>query len=219
MIDHLLAFLFPERCISCNSANAALCDKCIAHIPLSTGIVDIPNAFALYDYGDPTIRKAVWELKYHHKSGAMKTLAKHGSSRISDYINSINKNGMPVVLVPVPQHYVKTFSRGFNQSRLIAQWIKKSVGEPFSVSMLPLLKKVRGTESQAHMHSRAERQKNLNNSIVVNKKYTIDPNALYIVVDDVITTGSTVNETSRALRAAGARHVYAMALAHGYARA
>ena len=116
-----------------------------------------------------------------------------------------------IVLVPVPQHVSKTYSRGFNQSVLLCRWLQPALG----ATVRPLLKKVRATDAQAHAPDRSQRQKNLADSMRASG--TADPNALYIVVDDVITTGSTIAEAGRALRAAGAVHVYGMALAHGYA--
>jgi competence protein ComFC len=222
MIDRLLTqflrLIYPEQCAGCKKPGTALCTECLSRIPPSDIIYSVYEqqspAFALYDYADPIVQKAIWELKYYRKSPTAQALAEAGAARA---LKRIPQN-MKIIFVPIPQHYTKTFTRGFNQSALIAKWFSRSI--PNS-SIQPVLKKVRATEAQAHSHNRAERQKNLADSITA-KNGTIDPttadNALYIVVDDVITTGSTANEASRALRAAGASNIFIVALAHGYAK-
>lgn len=199
MIDTLLSFLFPERCAGCDTPGTILCNTCHAGIAASAVF---PQGFALYSYSHPLIRKAVWELKYHHKSSLAKALALKGM--YPSFPNST------IVLVPIPQHYTKTFSRGFNQSKLLAQWMKKVI--PNS-TIKTVLKKTRATTPQSHTKNKSQREKNVIDSMIATKQ--LDPHALYIVIDDVITTGSTIRETARALQAGGAKYVYSLALAHG----
>lgn len=215
MFDQILSILFPERCRSCHKSGTALCPACVARIrPAHPLLEDIPS-FALFDYGEHIVQKAVWELKYHRKSPVAKILAEYGAPGIADYLASVVQSPVPmqIVLVPIPQHYTKAFSRGFNQSMLIARWLRIALPEAVVRSVLH---KTHSTTSQAHAHDRQERMKNLKHSMKAASP--LDAQALYIIVDDVITTGSTVHEASRALRAAGAKHICAVALAHGYAQ-
>ncbi len=96
---------------------------------------------------------------------------------------------------------------------LTAKWL-----QPFmpGSQVLSVLHKTRATVAQARAHNIHERRKNLSHSMAADGK--LDKKVLYILVDDVITTGSTVREAGRALRAAGAKHICAVALAHGYAQ-
>jgi ComF family protein len=215
MLDQILSLLFPEHCRGCRISGTALCAVCLNTIAPAAAIMD-RNTMAFFDYGNPIVQNAIWELKYHRKSAAAKVLALQAAKNISEDIASLlqSASAMPIVLVPVPQHYTKTFSRGFNQSTVIAQWLQK--GLPSATVHHSMLDKKYATAAQAKSHGRSERQKNLHNSMEC--RATLDHNTLYIVVDDVITTGSTVHEASRALGAAGARHICAIALAHGYAR-
>ncbi|MDB5255133.1 MAG: amidophosphoribosyltransferase-like protein [Candidatus Nomurabacteria bacterium] len=206
MIDTLLHLLFPERCQGCNTPGIALCSDCLKTIPLSDTIYSTENAYALYTYEHPIVRRAIWELKYFRKSSLTKVLAEGAADRIAAHITG------PVILVPIPQHYTKTFSRGFNQSVSIAKWIQKIVPE---TTVSQVLKKVRSTTAQAKTQSKAERAENMMGTMV--SKKILDDTAVYVLVDDVITTGSTIYEASRALRAAGAEHIYCVAIAHGSA--
>ena len=217
MIDALLNLFFPERCRGCGMRGSALCMQCTARLPLSATIAEPAHAFALYDYGNDIVRQAVWELKYQRKSSLMKALATGNSTLYMDWMTTMLQSPIPmhIYIVPMPQHYTKTVVRGFNQSEVIARWITAAI--PHS-TYAPLLQKTRSTEAQSHTVSRAQRQKNLKHSMSARRGTTLSRTALYIVVDDVITTGSTVCEASRALRAAGAKHVCAIAIAHGYAQ-
>jgi ComF family protein len=218
MIASILEFFFPERCRGCGMSGTALCTACKGRLRSADTIFEPANAFALYDYGQPIVRQAIWELKYHRKSAVAKVLMTDSSTAVTDYLASLLQSSTPmeIVLVPVPQHFSKTVARGFNQSQLIATWLQAAL--PQTVIRL-LLKKVKATESQAHAQSRTQRQKNLHRSMqVVQKVAPLNKKVLYVIVDDVITTGSTIHEAGRALRAAGAKNICAIALAHGYAR-
>ena len=215
MFDQILSVLFPERCRLCRKNGSAICGDCIRHIPRASFILsDIPSS-ALFDYSNKTVQQAVWELKYHRKSPLAKRLAQYGASELVDLVSGVvqSTTPLPIVLIPIPQHYTKTFSRGFNQSKLIATWLQPALE---GADMLPLLRKTKGTVAQAHAHTRYEREKNLRHSMKASEK--LNKKTLYILVDDVITSGSTIREAGRALRAAGAKHICAIALAHGYAQ-
>ncbi|MES2225100.1 MAG: hypothetical protein V4478_03895 [Patescibacteria group bacterium] len=208
MIDYLLNLLFPEQCAGCGQSNTALCADCAHALPASHAITNPLTAIALYDYEHPIVRKAVLQLKYRRRSPLMKALVQHAESRLRKQLGFLYSK--KIVFVPMPQHYAKTFSRGFNQSALIARWLAAFVP---GTQVQQVLKKERATLSQAETYSRKERLQNLRSSMRAKK--ILDPDTLYIVVDDVITTGSSAKEASRALRAAGAVHVYSLAVAHG----
>lgn len=221
ILSVLLSAVFPEHCRACGLSGTALCSQCQKSLRPSLPINEPKGSFALFDYQHPIVQKAVWELKYHRKSAVAKKLAEYGAPAAKEYVaaavrNFADSDSMPIVLVPIPQHFTKTYSRGFNQSALICAWLQSALqGEANAVTIQPLLKKVRATEAQAHAHDKRQRQKNLADSM--RAAGTIDPHAFYIIVDDVITTGSTIAEARRALGAAGAVCVHAIALAHGYA--
>ncbi|MDB5189032.1 MAG: phosphoribosyltransferase [Candidatus Nomurabacteria bacterium] len=215
MFDQIISVFFPERCAGCRRSGTALCSSCYKTIPAAAAIIEPANCVALFNYEHPLVQQAVWELKYHRKSALAKSLAVRGAPIVMEHIDSLLQSAVPVplIVVPIPQHRSKTNSRGFNQSKVIAEWMKAAL--PTATLQL-LLTKTRATDPQAHTHTRKERQQNLRHSMKA--VGMIDRRALYIIIDDVITTGSTVTEAGRALRAAGARNICAVALAHGYAR-
>lgn len=106
---------------------------------------------------------------------------------------------MPELLVPVPLHPLRQFTRVYNQAELIAFDISRNLGIPVRPG---LLRRTRRTRSQPGLNA-AERQKNLKGSIkarCVNVKHLA-------VVDDVMTTGATVSECATALKNAGVEYV------------
>jgi ComF family protein len=105
------------------------------------------------------------------------------------------------MIVPVPLHRVRRRERGYNQSELIARLLSALMGIPCSE---PIYRRS-NTPSQTHL-SRDERIRNLRSAFALRKKTNVKDKRI-ILVDDVFTTGSTVNEIARLLKANGAKEV------------
>ncbi len=111
-------------------------------------------------------------------------------------------------IVPVPLHFSKKLKRGFNQSEILA----KEISDMSHIEYYPkLLAKARKTQAQSNLH-RDERQNNLIGAFtVINKTAVLNKNIL--IIDDIYTTGSTINEVSKTLFEAGAGEIYSLTLA------
>jgi ComF family protein len=211
MFNTLLHILFPESCLGCNAPSTALCAACISSIPLANN--PNPLVFALYDYNNPLVQKIVRNFKYHRKASAARALFESGYVHIMEYISESMQSAAieTLYLVPIPQHRTKTLLRGFNQSHKLAVWIKRLL--PHAVVQRALIKPI-ATLPQARTQSRSERAANVAHSMKA--KHALDPHALYIVIDDVSTTGATCSEAKRALQEGGAVNILSISLAHGY---
>lgn len=208
----LVNILFPLQCIGCSKPGVALCGTCISRIPHAQ---DLPaKTYAVFDYGNPIIRKAIRNLKYHRRSEATRALCLHASAYIGEYLSEHLQSSSTtrVTLVPIPSYRSRSQERGFNQSTLIAQWFSEGL---VGSRVIPLLTKTRATLPQARL-TRRKRLTNLADSMLCTEP--LNPKELYLIIDDVITTGATCEEAQRALRTAGARKICSIALAHGYVR-
>lgn len=114
-------------------------------------------------------------------------------------------------LVPVPLHPRKLRERGYNQSEQICH----IMADVFPHCQLdPLLVRCRDTETQTRLSAR-ERRSNVKNAFALSAKAVLDSSQDYILVDDVFTTGSTLNACAAVLKRAGAQRVRVFTLAHG----
>jgi competence protein ComFC len=107
------------------------------------------------------------------------------------------------VIVPVPLHPARERERGFNQATLLAELLAASIGVP----LRPLLERTRYTTTQT-AYDRAERMENLHGAFRLRKKQDVR-DLRVLLIDDVLTTGSTLSECARVLKAAGAVSVHA----------
>lgn len=114
------------------------------------------------------------------------------------------------VLVPVPLHRSRLHWRGFNQAASIAEML----GELSETPVQHLLERRKATQIQSRL-SRAERARNMQGAFAMAKEQTLDPQRRYVLVDDVFTTGSTLNACAKTLQRAGALHIGVATLAHG----
>jgi ComF family protein len=113
------------------------------------------------------------------------------------------------VVVPIPLHWRRRWTRGYNQSEALARPLAAGLGMP----ILPFaLRRVRNTPHQTRQTPSARRD-NVRNAFVV-RTHTPIARKNVLLVDDVLTTGWTASEAARALRAAGAGRVVVAVLAH-----
>ena len=152
-------------------------------------------------------RSLIHALKYHHALHLVDDI-----TRIMSSVPGYGEYLTGAVLVPVPLHPRKLRERRYNQSLLLAECAVKAVAGRARVE--ELLQRVVDTESQTHYDRRA-RQKNLKNAFALATGAAINPNLHYILVDDVFTTGSTLNACAAVLRRAGALTLDAVTFGHG----
>jgi competence protein ComFC len=152
-------------------------------------------------------RSLVHALKYHHGLHVLADIAAVMAAT-PGYAGHVRG----AVLVPVPLHPRKLRERQYNQSRLLADCAVQVAAGGARVE--ELLRRVVDTDSQTH-YDRAARQKNLKNAFALAPGATINPAQRYVLVDDVFTTGSTLNACATVLRRGGAVNLDVVTLGHG----
>jgi len=138
-------------------------------------------------------REAVHYLKYRWRTMLGPVLGKALAALVSDMGFS------PELVLPVPLHRRKIRQRGFNQSVVLARHMSRCLGLKLDVSSLA---RSRHTASQVGLNTR-ERRRNVAGAFVVRRAQRVAGRAV-LLVDDVLTTGATVDECSRVLKEAGA---------------
>ncbi len=152
-------------------------------------------------------RSLIHALKYHHGLHVVDDIAAIMAT-VPGYAEFITG----AVLVPVPLHPRKQRERKYNQSALLAECAVRATGGRAQVE--ELLRRVVDTESQTHYDRRA-RQKNLKNAFALAPGAAINSAQRYVLVDDVFTTGSTLNACAAVLCRAGVLNLDAVTFGHG----
>jgi competence protein ComFC len=177
---------------------------------------------AIFNYKTVLCRQAIWEIKYR----ANRKLIRDFSLLLYEYILEeltdlkTFSNFQNIILLPIPASPARTREKGFNQCILICHELikidKERNGNNFTLLENFLIKKA-DTMHQARVSNRKMRLKNLINTFSIDNKAGGMLSAhSFIIIDDVITTGATMNEAFRALNNAGIppRKIRAFALAH-----
>ena len=197
-----VCFIGEPRCKKCGKAlmfeEKEYCENCKAQER------HFVYGLALMDY-DSVSRKILADLKYHGKRDNADYVAAEMAIRLGREIKRME----PDVLIPVPIHPRRRRLRGFNQAELLA----KRLGERLDIQMrADVLVRIRNTRPQKELGSLGR----LNNLLEAFAVRRWDPSWQTVcLVDDIYTTGSTVEACTRILLAAGAKRVYAVCAAIG----
>jgi ComF family protein len=231
---------YPPRCALCGTATRhgrSLCADCDSGLPrlvepfcqscgeMFPGVIDrsfaCPNCHDLrfaFDFARPaTVRdertlELVHRLKYNRELHLAEELGRLAADAFADpRLGTALDMGWP--LVPVPLHRKRHRERHFNQAAEIARALSLLTGLP----VLHALRRTRDTETQT-MLSRRQRMENLRGAFNVTRRghrwIHASPHGA-VLVDDVLTTGSTVNECAQTLRRAGFQHVSVVSVMRG----
>ena len=226
IVQGLLQFVFPPLCGGCDEYTeqfGSICERCAAKIdwytspfelmiepadsetqPPATGSLVFP-LFAGGDYVDP-LKRIVIHFKFHGVRSLGRSIARHVADTYRDKLDALK----PFVLVPIPLHPGREYVRGYNQAQVFAEMLAGQLDVETSNGLL-----IRHTKRtpQARL-KQAEREKNIRGVFAVSEPPDSDASRI-VLVDDVVTSGSTVREARRVLVEAGYRVVGAISMAHG----
>lgn len=178
------------------AGNDHRCSACLTHPPH----FDTARAHFLYE---GAIRDLIHSFKYNHRTHLRYPLALLTLEGVRDLVPHA-----PHLIVPVPLHRSRLRQRGFNQAVLLGRTISRQLSLPMR---LDILVRSRSTEPQIEL-SAAERRVNVKGAFTVNRPDLVAGRRI-LLLDDVMTTGSTMDECAKELKNAGAEFVIAATIA------
>ena len=211
MVSKVLDFLFPKRCALCRQfvqGDIELCPKCMNSKDIIKALPPIPpipyvDEFVTAAWYEGAVRKAIHRFKFSGFGGYARPFA---FLLYRQYVLSPYQYD---VITWVPSNRHTEFRRGYNQAHLLAKELSKSTKKP----MVNGLKKVRRTKAMFNLNA-AERAQNVSGAYVLTKQGVSLSGKRVLIVDDVLTTGSTVSECARVLRQAGCELIGVYTVAH-----
>lgn len=223
ILEFVERLIFPPKCIFCSEllgykVEMEICSKCFNKIPLITdhlafveefmhgtdpGSTWFDGVFCVCEYSG-IIKEAIMRYKYFGKYSYYRAFANLMADMLKTMINVAEFD----IIISVPLHKQRERRRGYNQSLLISKELGKIIGIPDKSG---LLTRLRYTDTQSLLHKN-ERYLNVKGAFKVTNEKEVEGKVI-LLIDDVLTTGYTLNECSRMLKKAGAREVYAAVIA------
>lgn len=215
----LLNFFFPLQCVNCGRLLAAdnkdrICRDCLSRIIYLNQPIDIKLSLdriwsvAVYD---GVLKELIHQFKYKEK----KYLANPLGKLLVDFVEKYLKEERFDYIVPIPLEKARQKKRGYNQAELLARILGEAVDKPILTNLVERRKK---TKPQFGLN-REERFENLSGAFEISKSGEQNISTIagrtVLLLDDLATTGATLDECARALKEAGVSEVYGLVLAHG----
>lgn len=213
----ILNAFFPARCPYCNEVifkNHEACDKCKNDLQYDNIVTSLYKSCNISPFKYSGLnKKAMLSFKFNNNPNYSENMAISMKNVISieysDYFNA-DKHFDIITCVPFTK---KRFSeRGYNQSQLLA----KHLADLFGIEFQPILLKIRDNESQ-HTLPKSKRKKNVEGAFDINPTYEITGKNI-LLIDDILTTGSTLNECLEVLYKNDAERVFCATYATAIAK-
>ncbi|MCS7250513.1 MAG: ComF family protein [candidate division WOR-3 bacterium] len=207
ILKAFLDFFFPPLCFGCLKItnNENLCFSCLQKIFSQPIIVNKKIKIYALGYFNIPFNNLIYEFKYHHRLFLKEIFAKALSNIIINdyYLKNCD------YLVPVPLHKAKIRERGYNQSEILAKEISKIVNK----DVLNCLIRKKNTKSQTKLKGE-KRIENVKNAFIFDNRYNIKDKRI-ILIDDVMTTGATLESCAEVLLENNAKEVFGLVIAVG----
>lgn len=226
---NLIDVIFPKKCVNCKKFGDYLCTDCFARLsydvrpicavcikpaiygfthPKCFGKYEIDGIFGAVSYNG-IAKKLIYSFKYKPYLSSLKVfisvLTYEAVIQKEEFMKIASENP---IFVPIPIHSNKQRTRGYNQAEVLA----KELAKRFGFKSLNLLKRDIDTKSQFKL-SKEERRENVKGIFSLNNQVLIPKDKVIVLLDDVVTTGSTFREAAKVLKRAGAKNVFGLAFA------
>lgn len=202
LLKTFFSFLFPPSCIICakQTRHTNICDACTRSLPLTREFRK-PWLFSLYQYRSEPVTKCIHHIKTFPDRSLIYKLMSHHQYLLTRWTHGMIRlhNCTNIILIPTPIHRDRFLDRGYNQSEIIAQAYQHILHQAFpdintKIRNDVLIKSI-STDKQALITNRKKRLQNIQGAFSVFKNPTpIFENSLIIIIDDVTTTGGTLQE-------------------------
>lgn len=223
----ILDLLFPKFCLGCGYIGVYLCPSCLKRLepveqdvclycrkPSLFGLthvncgnkLNIDGMVTIYRY-NPILKIVIKNIKYRLAVQVWKDFYKMISPEVIGKLDCYKKLPSDLVIQPIPLSKNRFNERGFNQASFIGAFFQRFLHFPIVNLLLRNIEK----PAQAQIKNKMRRYRNIKG--IFTAKQGVNHNIL--LVDDIITSGSTVKEAARILKIAGAKKVYVLALAKG----
>jgi len=230
----ILDTLFPISCLGCQKESFWLCSDCFSQIKILdfqlcpvceknitekgalcpdckiSGKSSLDSIIAAVSYENPVVKKMIYNLKYR--------FIPDSSVPLSELMTkALLRNDLPIpdLIVPVPLHPRRLRWRGFNQSRLLAENISKNLAPLFEIGVMDILKRNKNNKAQMKIKNYRERLRNIQDIFSFDARFSrsILKSKEILLIDDIATTGATLQECAKILKENGAKKVYGAVIA------
>ncbi|MBN2307031.1 ComF family protein [Candidatus Peregrinibacteria bacterium] len=222
IFSFLLNLFFPPRCAACKQEGDFLCKNCVQDFrikrirarslcPSSEDFEHLDGVIYGADYAqNPGLQAAISQFKYKFN----KELTYHFAELLSQKLKELSMlRNKQACLIPVPLHKKRLNYRGFNQAELIAYAVAAKYGN--EIDVLKPLARVKNTAQQAKLNKK-ERHQNLDEAFEVTGDLNKLSDKVCFVVDDVCTTGATLDSCAKTLKENGIEKVYGLVVARAF---
>ena len=210
-----LNVIYPRHCVVCGRLGAYLYADCLIRLPVKANYWE-EDFLTLFDYGQPVAKKLIWLLKYRGVRDLAPLLADLLYEHIIEDLAEaelFSPAAGRILIIPVPLSPKRFRSRGFNQAEEIAKHLAGRDDGLFRLESGNLVK-IRETATQVSAKSRRVRLDNLAGAFSVKNQARLEGKTI-ILLDDVATTGTTLEEAAKALRRGRPRKIYKLVVARG----
>jgi ComF family protein len=208
----LLDLFFPKFCFGCQKEGSYLCQDCLSVLEISSchqkySTKNLADLYFALPYQNPLVKKLIQKFKY---KPFIKELAENLASLIITHLQLLDNkpNFTNFILIPIPLNEKRLKWRGFNQAEEISKELSKFLKLPLISNCLV---RVKNSYPQVELTAEA-RKENVKDTFFCQNKEEIFGKKI-LLVDDVYTTGATMEEAARVLKKSGAKEVLGIVVA------